>query len=224
MKVTKKTRRGAVVLTLVFVLAFGIILIYAGCRLDSGSGPSSSPSGTRPGTPHVTAALSSTKTSINVSWSSVSGAEGYYVYRSLDVSGSPSRVETTSYTSYTDTMLSAGTTYYYTVSAWNNAGVGNSSSPAWVTIVPAVPGNVTANAISAVSIRVTWDSVYGATGYNVYRSTDYPGSYSLAGSALSTAYTDIDLSPDTTYYYTVSAYNIGGESNQSTSDWATTWQ
>jgi hypothetical protein len=59
---------------------------------------------------------------INLSWSASVGATSYHVYRSL-VSGGPyDGVACTTATSYTDTTLSASTTYLYVVSAGYTAG------------------------------------------------------------------------------------------------------
>ncbi|MDR2798080.1 MAG: fibronectin type III domain-containing protein [Treponema sp.] len=66
--------------------------------------------------------------SIRISWNAVSGATSYKVYRSTSVSGSYTLVNSATTTSYTDTELSAGTTYYYKVSAVNSAGESEQSS------------------------------------------------------------------------------------------------
>jgi hypothetical protein len=90
------------------------------------------------------------------------------------------------------------------------------------TSVPSVPYNVTAQAISSSSITVNWGSVYGASGYYVYRASGSNGSYSLITIESSITYTDTGLSSNTTYYYKVSAYNSYGESAMSSYDSATT--
>ena len=67
--------------------------------------------------------------SITVNWSPVTGATGYKVYRNTSSSGAYSHVGTLASTSYTDSGLSANTTYYYKVSATNSAGESAQSSP-----------------------------------------------------------------------------------------------
>ena len=81
-----------------------------------------------PGTPTGVTATAASTSSITVSWSSVSEATGYYVYRSTSASGTYNQVGTSSSTSYTNTGLSAGTTYYYRVSAYNSYGESAQSS------------------------------------------------------------------------------------------------
>jgi len=82
-----------------------------------------------PNAPMNVSADASSAYSITVSWSAVSGATGYYVYRSSSSSGSYNRVGTVaSYTAYIATGLSANTTYYFRVSAYNSAGEGSQSS------------------------------------------------------------------------------------------------
>jgi hypothetical protein len=118
------------------------------------------------------------------------------------------------------------TTYYYKVSAGNNYGESAQSTNYGQATTqssnstPEAPAGITAEAQSASSIYISWDSVPGANGYSVYRTTSSYGTYSYCGSTYGvsdTSYTDTGLSPDTTYYYNVSAGNDHGESPQSTS-------
>jgi len=205
-----------------FMVSLVICLILSGCRLDSGSsgiGPVGI--GIIPDFPTDVSATAK-DTYITVSWSLVPGADGYYVYRSTSEAESYNRVETTPSTSYTTSSLSQGTRYYFKVSAWNSAGESPQSSSASAITSPSTPSGLTATAASSTSIKLTWNSVSGATGYRVYRSTnDY--SYSLVRTTSTRSFTNNGLSEDTTYYYRVSAYNSAGESSLSYSDWATTF-
>jgi uncharacterized protein YxeA len=181
---------------------------------------SATTSGTAPSAPSSVSATAASSGSITVSWGSVSGASGYYVYHSTSSGGTYSYVDSTSSTSYTDTGLSSNTTYYYKVSAYNYYGEGSLSSYASATTsgtTPSAPSSVSASAQSASSITVSWGSVSGASGYYVYRATSSGGTYSLVDSTSSTSYTDTGLSSDTIYYYKVSAYNGNGEGSMSDS-------
>ncbi len=83
---------------------------------SGGSGGSSSSSKVSSPT-GVSAVISGT--SANVSWSSVSSAKGYYVYRSTTADGTYTKVNSqlVTTTSYNDNGLTAGITYYYEVTA-----------------------------------------------------------------------------------------------------------
>ena len=61
-------------------------------------------------------AVPASSSSIKISWNQFSGAISYYVYRGKSANGSYERVGTAYSTTYTDTGLSANTTYYYKVS------------------------------------------------------------------------------------------------------------
>jgi len=64
---------------------------------------------------------------------------------------------------------------------------------------------------SATSIKLTWGSVSGRSGYEVWRATSADGEYALIRSTTSTSYTNTRLSTGTTYYYKIRAYKtIGG--------------
>lgn len=84
-------------------------------------------SGTPPATPSL--ALSSGTNSMSLSWSNVANETGYKVFRSTNNS-TYTQLTTLSanVTSYTDNAVSAGTTYYYYVMAFNGDGDSNAST------------------------------------------------------------------------------------------------
>ena len=184
-------------------------------------------SGTSTGTGGVTASATSSS-SITISWPSVSGASIYYISRSSSASGSYETVGYSYSTSYTDTGLSANTTYYYLVQVLNNymIDVGTVSVTTWSSSsggggVPNAPTGVTATATSS-TITVSWNSVPGATEYRIYRSSD-GYDYTFTYWTSSTLCTDNFGNPqqNKTVYYRVSAVNSYGESPQSASVSAT---
>ena len=61
------------------------------------------------------------------------------------------------------------------------------------------------NVLSSGKPRVDWWKYYGATGYQVYRSTSANGSYTLIGSTTKLGYTDETAKSGKTYYYKVRA-------------------
>ncbi len=163
--------------------------------------------------------ISSAQTNANgtaLSWSAVSGATGYAVWRRT-ASGSWSRIGYTTSTSYTDkTALSSGTTYYYTIRAYSgayataNANTFNSNYWSFYDTTGTKTvylSNPTLNSTAAANggINVSWSKVSGASGYMVYRKTS-GGSWSMLGSTTGTSYTDKTAAAGTTYYYTVRAY------------------
>ncbi|MDR1220995.1 MAG: fibronectin type III domain-containing protein [Treponema sp.] len=235
-----------------FILVFGLAL--TGCDNGGGdnnsgnsgnsgdnsgnSGDNSGNSGNNGGTsvPSTPAGLSATaqsSSSISVSWLTASGATSYRVYRSTSSSGSYTQVGSPSTTAYTDTGLSASTTYYYKVSAYNSAGESSQSSYAsaktsssgggsdsgggggTTATKPSVPTGVKAAVQSSSSISVSWNSVSGATSYKIYRgvsSTWTPSETTAEGAS----YTFTGLDASTTYYFRITAINSAGESAQST--------
>lgn len=77
-------------------------------------------------------------------------------------------------------------------------------------VLPA-PLNLNASVTSKTSAKLTWSSVSGASGYNVYRSTNATTGYSKLNSSLVTSpYIDSTLTAGVNYYYTVEAVNSNG--------------
>lgn len=158
-----------------------------------------------------------------LSWSASSGAASYTVLRSTtNGSGYAQVADGIAGTSYTDTGLVNGTTYYYVVKAVNSAGASGNSNQASVTPnnnvqPPAAPTGLIATAGNA-QVSLAWTASSGATGYRVLRSATSGSGYAVVSSNVSgTAYTDSGLTNGTTYYYVVQAVNsagVGGSSAQ----------
>ena len=150
---------------------------------------------------------------IVVSWSSVTGAAGYRVKRATTSGGPYTAVATPLVTSFTDTNVTDGTTYFYVVSAINSSGEGADStqvSAAPLPPPPAAPSGLSATA-GDQQVALSWNTSSGATTYNVKRSTATGGPYSLVGTVAVTNFTDTGLTNGTTYFYVVSASNSSGE-------------
>ena len=93
---------------------------------------------------------------------------------------------------------------------------------------PPAPTGIGATALGPDQVRITWNAVTGADGYNVYRAlTPRSGGQPLgvrANPALvtGTSFTDSSLSSTTTYYYAVTAVVGGVQSNASSDAQVTT--
>ncbi|HWD81373.1 MAG TPA: cellulose binding domain-containing protein, partial [Kribbella sp.] len=118
----------------------------AACRLNGGS-CSGGGGGTVPGAPTGLSGTAS-GTSVNLSWSAVSGATSYNVYRNGTKVGSPTG------TSYTDSGLAASTSYSYQVSASNSAGEGAKSSS--VSVTTGTGGGNTGSPQAAPYLYMCW--------------------------------------------------------------------
>ena len=156
---------------------------------------------------------------VALGWTASTGATGYNVKRSTASGGPYTTVSSSTTTSYTDTGLINGTTYYYVVSAVNAAGESANSSqasakPSAPQTAPPVPTGLQATAGDA-QVALSWTASTGTTSYNMKRSTTSGGPYMTISSPTTTSYTDAGLTNGTTYYYVVSAVNAAGESANS---------
>ena len=156
-----------------------------------------------------------TTTSISLLWDVVYYASGYRIYRSTSSTGVYNMIGNSTGSSYTDSGLTTGATYYYKIAAYTADKVGLQAAYVSWTTLPEVPTGVTTVATSITSITVSWDSVVGATGYRIYRSLTSDGIYTQIGTSNTASFINTALSSDTAYHYKVSAYNAGGEGAQS---------
>jgi len=167
-----------------------------------------------PAAPTGVSAVSVSATSTKLSWTSVSGASGYQVFRSFSATGTYTWLADAFTTSYTNSGLTTGTTYYYKVKAYKMVGTtsvfGNYSKVISAKPIPTAPTGVSAVSMSATSNKISWTSVSGASGYQVFRSFSATGTYTWLANAFTTSYTNSGLTTGTTYYYKVKAYKTVG--------------
>ena len=75
---------------------------------------------------------------------------------------------------------------------------------------PTAPVVKLGNSATSGKPMLTWNAVYGATSYRIYRSTSRGSGYSLLGTTTATSYTNTGAKAGTTYYYRVKACNDAG--------------
>ncbi len=169
-----------------------------------------------PGAPGATAV---SQTHINLTWADAASETAYIVQRSLTSGSGYTNIATlaANTTSYSDTGLTAGTTYYYRVLAANNGGTSAAASVSTATLenAPTPPSGLTATSFDHANVDLSWtDNASNESGFKIERSTTSGSGFTLVAtvSANVTTYRDSGRSPLTTYYYRVSATNTGGDS------------
>jgi chitodextrinase len=214
-----------------FFLAFStlcLVLIVSGCNTTSTPPPDTTPP-TAPGNLAVTAAST---TQINLSWTASTdnvGVTGYRVERCPGAGCSNfAQIAATTNTAFSDTGLTASTSYSYRVratdaagnlSAYSNTATSTPAPPD--TTPPTAPTNLTATAASTSQINLAWtasnDNV-GVTGYKVERCQGAACSnFAQISTPTGTTFSDMGLTASTSYSYRVratdAANNLSAYSN-----------
>ena len=160
--------------------------------------------GSAPETPtDLRASLSGS--SVVLSWSAVSNASGYEVYRDGNL------VASTDTHSFSQNNLVDGT-YLYEVASVNDYGISEGRASVSISVdqlPPAAPSDLMAS-VSASSVSLTWSAVGEANSYRVYRDD------SLLETVSSNSFSETGLA-DGTYLYEVSAVDGAGESTSKAS-------
>lgn len=170
----------------------------------------------------------STTPGITLTWTAVTGATQYDLYRSSSPGGEGTvsyklnvaqNNSGTLYTTYSE-AAPAGTTYYYQVVAVGPGGEGVLSNEASATVgAAALAAPLLKGTTSGTQTALTWSAVANAVSYNVYRNVttgSYPGSLTLYKQGLtSTTLSETGLTTGTMYTYSVTAVNTGGEGTRS---------
>ena len=201
-------------------LAQGITYYYR-VRAFNSNGTSSN-SGTQsaltlPAAPAVLPVTVVHETDFTASWNSVTGATKYY----LDVSTvsdfssyvpSWQDVDVGAVTSKSvNTGLSAGTTYYFRVRAYDATGLSDNSGTMSIATAPPAPVAIAATSVGEASFTANWNTSTGATGYYLDVSTvatfaSFIPGFNQKDVGNVTSYAVSGLVGGTTYYYRVTAY------------------
>lgn len=166
---------------------------------------------TAPSVPTGLTATPTSMTQVDLSWTASTdnvGVAGYRIFRD------GTQVGTSSATTYSDTGLTKLTTYAYTVLAYDAAGNPSAqTAPVSATTLsdtnaPSVPTGLAGNAVSMTEIDLTWNAStdnVGVTGYRIFRNGTQ-----IADVTSGTSYSDTGLTQNTSYSYTVLAYDADG--------------
>jgi predicted phage tail protein len=186
-----------------------------------------------PAAPSGLTATAVSNSAINLTWTDQSTNEtSFKIERALGA-GAFSQVGTVGagVTSYTDTGLTAGTSYSYRVRASNTGGdsaysnTGSATTQAAATAPAAPTGLVaTATAASSSAITITWvDQANNEDGFKIERKTG-TGSFTQIATVGPniTTFANSGLASATNYTYRVRAYNTVGNSAYSNTASATT--
>lgn len=160
-------------------------------------------------------------TSLELSWSKVNGVTGYSIARSTSSGGKfteVAKVTPATKTTWTDTGLSPGVTYYYKIRTYTKSGsdttYGKYSSVAsgTTTVRPVISSIKSKNSKALV---ISWETVNNAANYEIYRATKKNGTYSriatLAG-VNRLSYTDTKVKAGKKYHYKIRSYGQVGKS------------
>jgi|GEM_PF-3173397 len=125
------------------------------------------------------------------------------------------------------TVYPSSTTTYYARN-YNNSNFSSSCASATVSVTsaPSAPSSASGSATSSTGANISWSSMSGASSYYWVVSTSNTATYgtgSWYGNTASTSTTVSGLSPNTTYYLRVYAYNSCGSSGYTTSSAFTTY-
>ena len=157
---------------------------------------------------------SATSSSIKLSWSKVSNASGYRIYRSTSKNGTYAKIKditSKSTLNYTNSSLSSNKKYYYKIKSFKTVNgqryYGYYSS---ITSGETKLSNPTVKLSTpkSKSIKVSWKKISGAKGYEVYRATSKKGTYYKRKTTSNLSYTNTNVTKGKTYYYKVRAYKI----------------
>lgn len=163
-----------------------------------------------------------TTNSVSLSWSKITKATGYKLYKYNDESKKWICISTSAKTSYTDSTVSMGDTAKYKVRAYTKTSsktyYGAFSSV--FTVVMAKPGTVSDLTIAAAEnyAKLSWKKADNANGYRVYLFDSKTNKFVRKASTTALNATITGLSANTEYKFAVQAYYKASSDNVIFSD------
>ncbi len=195
------------------------------------------PDTTPPTTPGTLSTTVQSSIRIDLSWGAASdsggsGLAGYKIERCTGAACSNyTQIRQQAGTTYQDTGLAANTTYRYRVRAYDNAGNHSTAYSNVATGVtaqdttrPESPASLTATAISATRINLSWAASSdtggsGLAGYEIERCAGASCSnYAEVSTSTTNSFSDLTVVGSTTYRYRVRAYDHAGNRSASYSN------
>jgi chitodextrinase len=194
------------------------VTLYRNGTLIWGAEPTPSIIDTTPPTaPANLTVASKTTTTVTLTWTASTDNVGVTGYRIFE---GATQVGTSPTTSFTVTGLAPSSTHTYTARAFDAAGnvsaasnaVTVTTNPTGVdTMPPTAPTNLAVTATTSTTVSLSWtastDNV-GVTGYRVFRGS------TLAGTSATTTFTASGLTPNTSYTFTVRAFDAANNESQ----------
>ncbi|MFH1228626.1 MAG: putative Ig domain-containing protein [Planctomycetota bacterium] len=172
---------------------------------------------TAPNEPSNLTATAISPSQINLQWADNSANEdSFKIERKTGSGGTYEEIVSisTDSSSYSNTGLSGGTTYYYRVRAYNPVGYSSYSNEANAATLFNPPAPVTlptpADGATDISLnqQLSWTAITGATSYDVYFGITTPPAY-VTNTAV-TSYNPGVLSNNIIYYWRIDSKNSGG--------------
>jgi len=156
-------------------------------------------------------------TQINLSWTDNSSDEtNFRIERSANGTSGWTEIGTAAAnaTTYSNTGLTAGTTYYYRVRGYRSSDASYSAytsnaSATTPLVALAAPSGLGASAVSTTQINLSWtDNSSDETNFRIERSANGTSGWTEVGTAAAnaTTYSNTGLTAGTTYYYRVRGY------------------
>ncbi len=144
---------------------------------------------------------------VALSWNPVEGAVEYDILRTASPEEEGLWLDTTRSTTWRDYSGAIGTRYSYTVRAVAADAAATSVPSAALELFRALPSPVitVSNHSTKGRVKISWEAVSGARGYQVFRASDSEGDYRFLESTDSTLYLDTTGEAEQTYYYKVMA-------------------
>ncbi len=144
---------------------------------------------------------------VHFKWEKVGGAEKYRIYRKTS-KGDWQYIASTNKNSYTDSKAKSGTIYYYSVRAYSGSVKSYYNTDGLKIKFLSTP-KISSVKNTTNGIKISWNNVSGAKGYIIYRKTG-SGEWkqiSKVTSGKTVSFTDKKYNNNTTYKYTVRAFN-----------------
>ncbi len=155
---------------------------------------------------------SASGTTMDLSWSAVDGVTGYSIARSVasgDGFEEVAKITSAKTTTWRDTGLKPGTTYYYKIRTYTQSGsdikYGKYSKVASGTTMDN-PMISSIKSKSSKELVISWSTINNAANYEIYRSTKKNGTYKLIASVAGinrVSYSDKTVKPGKKYYYKI---------------------